>query len=520
MTSKAGPSDGGASATSRDYDALPYLSLPISYTQPNALAALAALCGLLAPAPGTARVLELGCASGGNLMPLAARFPGARFVGVDLSARQVSDGNRRIATFGLRNIELICGDIAAVDFAVEGFDYVICHGVFSWVPPEVQDAVLRVASRCLAPNGVAAISYNVLPGWHLREPIRGMLMAHCGSEGSPQARVERARELLKLFETHTGPEPYGALLRDEAKLLALKPGSYILGEFLAAHNAPASFVDFTGRAATHGLDFLCEADLDAGARASVSGEAHKTVAAMAASDRSKAAQYLDFFSGRPFRRSLLVKRSAGGTISQPQAERLAGLHIACKLTPDPARTTSALAAFIDGKGRSITTPVDSVGKTFARLGEAYPATVAVDALAGPDAQGHLVAKVLLQLLQEGRAAISSLPVAVGRAADPRPKAWAFARAEAALGLPMVTSQRHVTVILPKIAAAVISRLDGTNDHAMLEDWLAREIGAGRVPLPDGKEMPTEDMPLAALARQHVAETLRHFEAGAVLVPAA
>ena len=124
-----GSAHGGAGATSHDYDALPYLSLPVTYTQPNILAALAALCGLQAPSPGRARVLELGCASGGNLIPLAARFPAAHFVGLDLSARQIGDGNRRIAAFGLSNIELRSGDIAAVDVAPASFDYVICHGV-------------------------------------------------------------------------------------------------------------------------------------------------------------------------------------------------------------------------------------------------------------------------------------------------------------------------------------------------------------------------------------------------------
>jgi len=90
----------------RDYNLLPYLSLPAAFTQPAHLGALAALHGLQAPVAEQARVLELGCASGGNLIPLAARFPGARFLGLDLSQRQINDGQRRIAALGLDNIVL------------------------------------------------------------------------------------------------------------------------------------------------------------------------------------------------------------------------------------------------------------------------------------------------------------------------------------------------------------------------------------------------------------------------------
>src|SRR5436309_1556438 len=81
-----------------------------------------------------ARVLELGCAAGGNIIPLAARNPNASFIGIDLSSAQVESGRARIAQLGLSNIELRCesfSDAAAPDAA---FDYIVCHGVYSWVP--------------------------------------------------------------------------------------------------------------------------------------------------------------------------------------------------------------------------------------------------------------------------------------------------------------------------------------------------------------------------------------------------
>jgi len=146
-----------------DYDRLPYPSMPFAHTQPAHLAAVAALFGLSAADAGTARVLELGCAAGGNIIPLAARFPQASFVGIDLSPKQIESGRRRVAALGLSNIGLEQADLASLDMAGRHFDFVICNGVFSWVPVATQAAILRICERVLAPDGVATISYNVFP---------------------------------------------------------------------------------------------------------------------------------------------------------------------------------------------------------------------------------------------------------------------------------------------------------------------------------------------------------------------
>src|ERR1700712_2338751 len=122
-----------------DYDLLPYPSMPLAYTQPAHLAALATLFGLAPPNAEQARVLELGCAAGGNIIPLAARFPQASFLGIDLSQRHIADGQDRIATLGLCNVRLQQSDLTTLELGNEEFDYIICHGVFSWVPEAARD---------------------------------------------------------------------------------------------------------------------------------------------------------------------------------------------------------------------------------------------------------------------------------------------------------------------------------------------------------------------------------------------
>ncbi|MGB8399520.1 methyltransferase domain-containing protein [Bradyrhizobium sp.] len=505
-------------AADTDYDLLPYLSMPVAYTQPAHLAGLAALFGIASPAADRARVLELGCASGGNLIPLAARFPEARFLGVDLSARQIADGRKRVAALGLANIELQRADLADLALPADSFDYVICHGVFSWVPPRVQDAILRIASACLVANGIAAISYNVTPGWHLRSPVRDILLHHAGSQGTPHERVARARDMLRQIETAAnGRHAYGYVLRDEARRMSRMPASYILGEFLAEHNAPARFADFVGAAEGHGLRFLCEADLNADANELIMPEARRELERIGDADRYGAEQRLDFFSGRPFRRSLLVKAGAARSLGASRPERLKGLYITSRLVPDAARTKDRTIAFTDGRGRPVATRTPHIGRALTQLAEAYPTTTPVDALVGDAPNGMRVAKVLLRLLSEGRANVSTLPLAAGRATDARPRAWAFARAEAALGRPFVTGLRHVAVELPRAAAALMARLDGTHDRDALTQWMARAIAAGVVNLPDHTQRPGDEA-LIAVARGQVEETIQHLAMGAVLSP--
>ena len=103
--------------TSSSYDEMPYINKAFPQTHPDRLATLARLFGVATPDIDTCRVLELGCASGDNLIPMAMSLPNARFVGIDNSRRQIEQGARTASTLRLRNIELRHGDIAEVDAA-------------------------------------------------------------------------------------------------------------------------------------------------------------------------------------------------------------------------------------------------------------------------------------------------------------------------------------------------------------------------------------------------------------------
>ena len=80
-------------AHQNSYDAMPYESNPFPQTSPTHLRTLAALFGLDAPKLENARVLELGCSSGGNIESFAYMYPDSDCVGIDLSKVQIDIGN-------------------------------------------------------------------------------------------------------------------------------------------------------------------------------------------------------------------------------------------------------------------------------------------------------------------------------------------------------------------------------------------------------------------------------------------
>ena len=91
-----------------------------------------------------------------------------------------------------------------MEFSAEpgSFDYILCHGVYSWVPAPVQQRIFELCQRLLSPRGIAYISYNTYPGFYRRQPIIEMMhLSH------PRPRPDRPRR-----DRETGPQQLLAFL--------------------------------------------------------------------------------------------------------------------------------------------------------------------------------------------------------------------------------------------------------------------------------------------------------------------
>ena len=324
-----------------DYDAVPYESRAFPLTAPGHLAAVAHVFGLDTPAVSTARVLEIGCSTGGNLIPFAAWHPHARVVGIDLSQVQIDQGRRRAQALGLRNLELLQGDIAGMDLVGLGqFDFIICHGVYSWVPQTVQQAILSSFHTLLAPEGVAFVSYNVYPGWKAKEIVRDAMLLRGGGRGTPQEKLSYARGMIDfLAEVAPADSVLARALADYRAETTHVRDDYVLHEQLATFNSPCYFLDFGKRTEPYRLAYLA----DAAPASMFAGNYGEKVAVPLLKECGQSQilveQYLDFVANRTFRQSLLVHGERGPQISYKLDRRRFGrLHFAAWLPPAGGQT--------------------------------------------------------------------------------------------------------------------------------------------------------------------------------------
>ena len=295
------------------YSELGYKSMPFPYTTPATLEAYAALVGISAPNPKTARVLELGATYGGNIISQALFNPDATFVGIELSQEQVEKGNEVIANAGLTNVSLVQSDIASIGSEIGTFDYIIAHGVYSWVDDGVKDALLRLIDEHLAEDGIAYISYNTYPGWHTMDEVRQLMMF----SNRDKAQFNHKEKVLhgKTIGSIVGSQilKYDNLKERNSKFLGalrsvMQKDEYYVGhDHLEPNNDPVYFYQFNDHLGAHNLAYLCDADLTLSMVRSFDADIADTLDKLAPNDHVAQEQYLDFMLDTTFRKSIICK---------------------------------------------------------------------------------------------------------------------------------------------------------------------------------------------------------------------
>lgn len=295
------------------YSELGYKSMPFPYTTPATLEAYAALVGGSAPNPKTARVLELGATYGGNIISQALFNPDATFVGIELSQEQVEKGNEVIANAGLINVSLIQSDIASIGSEIGTFDYIIAHGVYSWVDDGVKDALLRLIDEHLAEDGIAYISYNTYPGWHTMDEVRQLMMF----SNRDKTQFNHKEKVLhgKTIGSIIGSQilKYDNLKERNSKFLGalrsvMQKDEYYVGhDHLEPNNDPVYFYQFNDHLGAHNLAYLCDADLTLSMVRSFDADIADTLDKLALNDHVAQEQYLDFMLDTTFRKSIICK---------------------------------------------------------------------------------------------------------------------------------------------------------------------------------------------------------------------
>lgn len=378
------------------YDRIPYEGWSYAFTHPEVMAAVGRLHGLTpAPIEGC-RVLEIGCAAGYNTIPMAFALPGAHFVGIDYAARQIDEGCALIERLQVPNVKLHrmdLMDLAAWDGRLGSFDYIIAHGVYSWVAAPVRDALLAICRDALTPDGLAYISYNTYPGWHMMEAMRRMMLYHTRNVEAPEERAAAARALMGFLVQATSnashrlssyPSAYEHLLTGYYHgILNMKDrsDSLFLHDELEEINEPCYFHEFLAHAGRFDLAYVADAEFSTGLSTALPEEVAAEMAALSGPDGEQG-QYLDFVVNRTFRRSLLCR-------SDKQPSQAIDLHVldslyfsaqARGLLAADSDPENAAVEFVAGDGAKLVSdhPVTIVAMTHLR--RIWPRRAALDEL--------------------------------------------------------------------------------------------------------------------------------------------
>ncbi len=361
------------------YDELPYPGLPFSQTHPDRLATTATLLGMTPAAVDGCRVLELGCGEAGNLIPMAFTLPRSCFTGIDLSGTAIARGHDLVNELRLPNIRLEQLDLRDFDSRFGQFDYIIAHGVYSWVPPDAREQVLDICKTHLAQNGVTYISYNTYPGGHLRDAIRSMMQFHVAGVAGAVEKSTRVRELLEfLVEASPAQDAYHAALQSELQSFLGRNPAHFFHDELNEFNYRFYFYEFVKDAGRHGLQYVSEAHPFSSLSATLPPAVTEKMRAFSPDDNIVREQYADFVTLRKFRQSLLC-HDAVQFERRLDPSRVSQMLIVSEVQPaaaQPVIPVPSAEEFRYPKGGSISTNHPLGKAALLHLGRIWPAPIA------------------------------------------------------------------------------------------------------------------------------------------------
>lgn len=495
-----GMTTGGPTMVDQLYDSVQYPCVAHPDTHVERLHTVGRLFGMMPPDFRRCRVLELGCATGWNVIAMATEYPESEFVGIDLSRPQIEAGERHVANLGLTNVSLRAESI--LDFSESNgvFDYIICHGVFSWVEAPVRDKILDIARDRLSPNGICLVSYNALPGWGMLLSLRDMMLYHCAGISDSVEKAREARALLNYIvsKESTAPAYYLDMVRSQIALLSELPDEYVLHEYLAPVNYPFYLDEFVAQASQRNLKYLGDSRVAGMQFANLPPETTRTT--VKTEDIIRLEQYIDFACNRRFRSTLLCRRDIELRRNIP-AEFVDDFHLRGRLAsaehlPEDGMVAERMTFTSLGGGGTVASndrPTTALLYALARLGGK---AVTVETLLAEAAslvsepEGRELRTKLygngLPLFLGGHMDLHSDPGSYVTTVSERPFASLLARYQATF-MHRVTTGRHEMINLDPVAQVLLPYLDGTNDAGDLARNLLERVVAGALVLNHGDD---------------------------------
>ena len=427
----------GNEAVGELYQSRGYPPMSHPSTDPAATSVAAWFAGLRPPHPGTARILEIGCASGHNLLPLAARWPGALCTGADISGEAIAQARRRAEEAGIRNVSFIAADLRDLDFSGQEFDFIIAHGVFSWVADDAKKALLELCARHLSPSGTATISFNLRAGWEKRLPVVAAARRIMEEHG-----VDVVKALAILREVMAEHPDIIAIIDD----MLVKGGEILTFDDFAPMNDPWPLDSFAAAAVSCGLRWLGDSNPAENIPSSLDDSAREALSPLVG-DPLRMQMTADAMAERTFRSGLLCRADA------PVSQRMTtGMVMELALrAPEvkPSGITPLLSDFLDA--------LDSLRPDSVPVAEVLERMRAVEIPAA--------AKMVFRAITRGHLRARTEPVRVIKGTL-HPQLDPFRLLCARERIPLVDAW-HVPCLFSEKIWPLLAELDGTKTEAEL-----------------------------------------------------
>jgi SAM-dependent methyltransferase len=282
---------------------------------PDWIDVCAMLAGFVAPSEagqGRLRYLELGCGQGFGLALIASAYPEIEFVGIDFSPEHIAHARGLARAAALDNVRFIEADF--LDLArgwpaeLGRFDYVVLHGIYSWVPADLRRAIVGCLGHALVSGGLAYVSYNSMPGWAVMQPFQHVAARLQARSALPGAHV--LNQAVALFQRLKSGKAalFDALPGLGGRLDGLKELSpaYLVQEYLHENWHPLWFSDVAGEMREAKLDFVASATLPENLLPAMLPEPVRAVVTEIA-DPLAQADVIDCAINQSFRRDLLAR---------------------------------------------------------------------------------------------------------------------------------------------------------------------------------------------------------------------
>jgi SAM-dependent methyltransferase len=246
---------------------------------------------------------DLGCGQGVTAVILAATHPAGVFHGIDAMPMHIDHARRLASATAIPNLQLHAVDFAAASgLELPQFDYIVAHGVYTWIGPEAQRAMRRFIDRRLKPGGLVYLSYNAMPGWARDLPFQGLLREFGRTfPGDTIGRLTAAAQLGRsLADRGVASLAASFIVKELQERPADYSPAYLVHEFMPPAWQPLYVTEVRRDMATIGLEPVGSATLGENFDWMVLGEtARQTLAAITDPDARELVR--DYYLDQRFR---------------------------------------------------------------------------------------------------------------------------------------------------------------------------------------------------------------------------